>query len=152
MRIVFKTTIDRDLFTVSGSFDEQLFKYLMPPLGFAKIVRYEGQEHGNIVEIGFRIPFMRNWIVVIKDSWKHSREFVFVDRGLQVPLGIYYWQHIHKIVSLGKNRCVIIDDIEFESSFILQDYINYVLLYLMFFPRRYLYRKYFRINTQIQLD
>ena len=147
MRLVFKTTIDRDLFTVSGGFNEQLFKSLMPPLGLARIVRYEGQEPGNIVEIGFRVPFMRNWIVVIKDSWRHSREFVFVDRGLQVPLGIYFWQHIHKIVSLGKNRCVIVDEIEFESSFVIQDYLNYVLLYLMFCPRRFLYRKYFRKFT-----
>jgi len=142
MRLVIKTTVDKDLFTIAGAFDEQFFRYLLPWRAITKVIRYEGHEPGNIVEFGFRLPFIKNWIVVIKDSWKSSREILFVDRGLSVPFGIYFWQHIHKVISLGKNRCVIIDEIEFESNCLIQDYFNYLMLYVIFSMRRLHYRKY----------
>ncbi len=143
MKIVLKTLIRRNFETVVDGFNRDLFTYLLPPSLIAKLVRYDGQQRGDFIHLRFRLPFINDWKVVIKEVQHTDKEYRFVDRGLKMPFGLIYWQHVHRVVSLGKDRCVIVDEMEYESSWILQDLINYVLLYLAFFPRKFLYKKYF---------
>lgn len=117
---------------------------MLPPLGLAYVKKYEGQDPGDIIEISFRVPFVKNWMVIIKESWMSFREYGFVDRGLRVPFGIVYWRHAHRVVARDEDSCFIIDDIEFETSWKAWDYILYPFLWLIFFPRKFLYQKYFR--------
>ncbi len=141
MRII--TTIVQPFKIVYQGFNKQLFLYLLPPF-VARLNKYEGQNPGDIVDIKFTIPIIGNWTVIIKESWLSHREYGFVDRGLRVPFGIRYWKHIHRVVARDASSCFIVDDIEFESPSRIWDRLMYIPLFLMFYPRKFQYKKYFR--------
>ncbi len=138
------TKVNAPFSEVSKGFNLKLFQFLLPPFRLAEIVRYQGQEPGDIVEMRFKLPFMGNWIVIIKESWLTPREYGFVDRGLRVPLGINYWAHTHRVVALSAESVFIVDEIEYESSWKWKDYLLYLPLLLMFASRKPLYRKFFQ--------
>jgi ligand-binding SRPBCC domain-containing protein len=144
MRIRLVSTVMSPFRVVSENFNRQLFDYLLPRPPFAKVRRYEGQQPGDIIDIKLNLPFGRYWTVIIKDSWESAREFGFADRGLRVPFGIKYWQHIHRVVARNESSSFIIDDIEFETSYLLLDFLIYIPIFIAFYPRKYQYGKYFR--------
>jgi ligand-binding SRPBCC domain-containing protein len=144
MRIRIISTVYRPFKQVCEGFNLSLFKALLPPFGLVRLIRYEGQNPGDIIDLSFRIPFINNWTVIIKDSWFSHREYGFVDRGLRVPLGIEYWKHSHRVVARDNSSCFIIDDIEYESSWRLYDYILFPLIWFMFYPRKLMYGRYFK--------
>lgn len=128
---------------VYKGFNQALFEYLLPPFGMAKLLRYEGQSAGDLVEIKFRIPFIGIWSVIIKEKWLSHREYGFIDRGLKVPFGIDYWQHTHRVIGRDKDTSFIIDDIEYETRWKLLDILLYLPLWFAFYPRKMLYQKYY---------
>lgn len=138
------TTIQAPFKKVCGGFNKELFDFLMPPLSLARIARYEGQNPGDIIDLKFNVPFMGNWVVIIKESWLSHREYGFIDRGLKVPFGIVYWKHSHRIVARNNTSSFIIDEIEFETNWKLQDYLLYLPILMIFYPRKFLYQKYYR--------
>ncbi len=144
MKIRLVTTIEKPLAIVHKNFNESLFKFLLPPFNLAGIERYEGQNPGDIIEIRFNLPFIPNWKVIIKESWLHNKEYGFIDRGLKVPFGITFWKHIHRVVAKGEKSSFIIDDIEYESNSNWLNYILFLFLLLMFYPRKFLYKKYYK--------
>lgn len=117
---------------------------MLPPLGLVKVKRYQGQTPGDIIDLKFNIPFMGHWVVIIKDSFLSHREYSFTDRGLKVPFGIKYWKHNHRVVARNNNSCFIIDDIEFETSFVITDRLLYLPLFFMFYMRKPQYRSYYK--------
>jgi ligand-binding SRPBCC domain-containing protein len=144
MRIRLITTVMSPFSYVREKFNQQLFEFLLPPFNLATIERYEGQNPGDIIDLKFNIPFIgKHWTVIIKESWLSHREYGFVDRGLRVPMGILYWKHVHRVVARDNKSCFIIDDIEFESSYKIFDYVLYMPLWLIFWPRKFQYKKYF---------
>jgi len=144
MRIRIVSTVYRPFKQVCEGFNISLFRALLPPLGLVRVVRYEGQNPGDIIDLSFRIPFISNWTVIIKDSWFSHREYGFVDRGLRVPLGIQYWKHSHRVVARDHLSSFIIDDIEYESPWRFYDYILLPIIWGMFFPRKFMYDRYFK--------
>lgn len=144
MNIRLVTTVKRPFPIVYKNFNESLFKFLVPPFNLARIERYEGQNSGDIIEIRFNLPFVSNWKVIIKESWLSEREYGFIDRGLKVPFGITYWKHIHRVVAKGENSSFIIDDIVYESHWKWLDYLLYLPFLVMFYPRKFLYIKYYK--------
>jgi len=146
MRIRLITTVRKPFKIVYKGYDHELLKFMLPS-PFARITRYEGQNPGDIIEICFKIPFMKNWTAIIKESWLSHREYGFIDRGLRVPLGISYWKHTHRVVARDNNSVFIIDDIEYETSSKIWDKILYIPLFLMFYRRMFLYKKYFRRHS-----
>ncbi len=144
MRIRLITTINAPFERVHKDFNQKLFDYLMPPFSLASIERYDGQNPGDLIDLKFNIPILGHWTVIIKESWLSHREYGFVDRGLRVPFGISYWQHIHRVVARNNHSCFIIDDIEYETSWRFLDYLLYLPLMTIFYPRKYQYRKFYR--------
>lgn len=126
-----------------AGFNADLFKYLLPPLGLVSLVRYDGQQPGNIIHLRFNLLF-NDFKVVIKEVWTSGREYRFVDRGLIMPFGMTFWQHTHRVVSIGNNQSAIIDQIEFKTKWIITDLLLYPFLILGFFPRKWLYKRYYR--------
>ena len=143
MRIRLITTIMAPFKKVYTGFDRKLFEYLMPPFSLASIERYEGQAPGDIIDLKFNVPFLGNWTVIIKEASLSHREYSFTDRGLRVPFGIDYWKHAHRVVARNNESCFIIDDIEYETSWVLLDYLLYLPLLLIFYPRKFFYKRYF---------
>ncbi|MFN2395166.1 MAG: hypothetical protein ABR597_05710 [Bacteroidales bacterium] len=118
---------------------------MMPPFSLARIERYEGQSPGDIVDMKFNIPFLGYWTVIIKESWTSNREYGFIDRGLRVPFGITYWKHIHRVVARNNQSSFIVDDIEYETAWKFLDVILYLPMFFIFYPRKFQYRKYFKL-------
>ncbi|TVQ12265.1 MAG: hypothetical protein EA361_11325 [Bacteroidetes bacterium] len=116
----------------------------MPPFSLASLERYDGQNPGDLIDLKFNIPFLGHWTVIIKEAWLSHREYGFVDRGLRVPFGISYWQHIHRVVARNNHSCFIIDDIEYETSWKFLDYLLYLPLMTIFYPRKFQYRKFYK--------
>lgn len=148
MRIIFKTSIERDFHEVARGFNQGLFEYLIPSYCLPVVKRYDGQDHGDMVHLSFRFPGINDWKVVVKESGMSEKSYWLVHRGLVMPFRLSFWQHIHRVVSLGKHKCAIIDHIEFDSKWKILNPINYLLLLFIFLPRRILYRRYFhKINA-----
>lgn len=141
MKIRLVCQVKRPFAEVVEVFDRQLLTYLLPPLG--TLYQYEGQKIGDLVEVRFRIPLMKSWKVIVKEHWETHREYGFTDRGLQVPLGIVYWQHMHRVIARDNHSVFIVDDIEYETHLKIWDYLIYLPLYLGFYLRKPLYRRYF---------
>ena len=143
MKITLKTRIRRDFHSVAAGYNQDLFHYLLPPFGMAKLERYDGQKPGDIVHIKFRLPFVNDFKVVIRDVWTSPKEYRFVDRGLVMPFRLEFWQHTHRVVSLGEKRAAIIDQMVFHTGWFLLDLLVYPMLFLSFFPRKWQYKHYF---------
>jgi ligand-binding SRPBCC domain-containing protein len=136
MRIRLITTVKAPFKVVSTHFDRKLFEYLLPPFPFASIRRFEGQNPGDIIDIKLQLPFGRFWTVIIKESWSSAREYGFSDRGLRVPFGIKYWQHSHRVVARNESSSFIIDEIEYETSLLLLDYLIFIPLFFSFLSKK----------------
>lgn len=143
MRIRLKTRIKKDFHTVAAGFNQELFNYLLPPFGLARLERYDGQKPGDIVHIKFSLPFVNDFKVVIRDVWTSPKEYRFVDRGLVMPFSLEFWQHTHRVVALGEKRTAIIDQMEFRTRWQLLDWLIWPMLFLSFFPRKWQYKRYF---------
>jgi ligand-binding SRPBCC domain-containing protein len=151
MRIRLVTTVKSPFNKVYEEFNIHLFKYLLPPFNLAEVLKYEGQNPGDIIDIKINVPFMSHWTVIIKDSWLSHREYGFTDRGLRLPLGIIYWKHTHRLVARDNHSCFIIDDLEYESSSVFLDYLLYIPLWMIFYPRKFLYPRYFRRSQPLKI-
>ncbi|MFO7978298.1 MAG: hypothetical protein R6U64_06520 [Bacteroidales bacterium] len=143
MRIILKTTIKRDFQTVVSGFNKELFEYLIGYYPLVKLRRYDGQEHGDMVHFNFGWSGTNEWKVVVKDSELTSKNYWFIHRGLTMPFGLDFWQHMHRVVALGKNKTAIIDYIQFESKWKWLNPLNFVFLYLVLFPQKLFYRRYY---------
>jgi ligand-binding SRPBCC domain-containing protein len=150
MRIRYVTTVMAPFRQVYEGFNRKLFEFLMPPFNIVSITRYEGQNPGDIIDLKLNLPLLNNWTVIIKETWLSHREYGFTDRGLRSPAGIVYWKHIHRVVARNNDSSFIIDEIEFETSWKVLDYLLYLPMSLMFYLRQSRYKKYFnRLKNRI---
>lgn len=143
MRIVLHAQVNARFERVAEDFGEDLFKFLLPPKIVASLVAYEGPAPGSKVHIRFRFPFPSDWISIIKSEKKTNDRYVFVDEGEKLPFGLTKWKHIHSIVKRDENTTEIIDDMNFTTGARVLDFLVYPVLYLSFYPRKKLYKKYF---------
>lgn len=143
MRIILKTNVQENFRTVFQSFDLVLFKFLLPP--GAELIRFDGSKKGDMVHLKFNFPFKGEWISVITENRETEDESYFIDRGEKLPLGIRTWLHKHIVEENGKFS-TIIDDIKYSTGNVLLDLLYFLPLYFAFFPRKFLYKKYFNIK------
>lgn len=143
MRIVLRSYVNAPFEKVAGDFGEDLFTFLLPPKMVAGLVKYEGSEPGSKVHIRFKLPLPADWISVIKSEEKTHEKHLFVDEGEKLPFGLKRWKHVHSIIKKGDNTTEIVDDMNFSSGLKLFDLLIYPVLYLSFYPRKKLYKKYF---------
>ena len=148
MRILLKSKVNKPFRQVADGFNEKLFRHLMPPFGLARLVRYDGQNPGDIVHIRFALPFFNEFKVVIRDVYTSPKEYRFVDRGLVMPFGIKFWQHAHRVVALKEDKSAVIDHIEFKTAWWILDFLLYPILLLSFLPRTWQYPRYFKRTGQ----
>ncbi len=143
MRIVLNSPVNASFEKVSADFGENLFTFLLPPKFIAGLVAYEGSKPGSKVHIRFKFPLPADWISIVKSEERSDEKYVFVDEGEKLPFGLKRWKHIHSIVKTNEQSTVIVDDMNFSTGLKLFDYFVYPVLYLSFYPRKKLYKKYF---------
>ncbi len=143
MKILLRSVVDCPFEQVTKNFDRDLFEFLLPPASVAELVSYEGSNPGDKVHLAFKIPWKADWISVIKESKQGKGFYYFFDEGEKLPFGLKKWRHHHQIRQLTENQTEIIDFMHFSTGFWLMDLLARPVLFLAFFPRKRLYKKYF---------
>ena len=147
MRIYFKTIVPGHYLEVMDAFDRQLFEALDPGIMPMQIKEFTGSKKGDRVRIGF--PFGMEWVSSITDDGADDTQAWFVDEGVQLPPGLGKWHHQHIVEKVDESHAAIVDDIRYEGTNIVLTYLLYPFLYLMFWPRKRIYQKYFqRFSTR----
>ena len=103
---------------IFDNFTQELFEVLSPVFPPAKLLRYDGNAKGDIVEIRLGIPPATVvWRSEITDHIRTEAKCLFVDEGQKLPPPLNYWVHRHRIEQAGQGRVAIIEDITFGTPF-----------------------------------
>ncbi|SMD42494.1 Ligand-binding SRPBCC domain-containing protein [Aquiflexum balticum DSM 16537] len=144
MKINIETKVDQNYLAVKEGFDETLFTKLSPPFPPVKLLRFDGSKKGDIVslELNFLL-FKQKWTSEIIEDNTTSKEFYFVDKGVQLPFFLKEWRHRHRLIKVGENT-VIRDEITYKGAFGIFTVLLYPALYLQFLYRKPIYKKIFK--------
>jgi len=147
MKIVIKTIVNGKPEEIYSKFDQKLFEALSPPIIDLKIKKFEGCRPGQEIELDLfynkLFPPLK-WKSIITEESIASDEIFFIDEGVILPPPLKFWRHIHRILKIKANTCLIIDEIEFTSKKPSLDLLIWPSLYLSFYIRKKIYKNYFR--------
>lgn len=145
MRLKLSTTVKSNYLKVKKGFNEKLFLKLNPPFPPVELKEFGGCEKGDKVHLRLNfIFFKQDWISDITFDNTDDLIFEFIDEGAKLPFFLSYWQHHHKVLKVDSKTSEIVDDINFKTPFILMDYFLFPVLWLQFFYRKPIYKKYFK--------
>lgn len=146
MKVRLQSAVRGTINEVWDNFDEQLFRYLLPP--GTRLIKFDGSDPGDIVHLKF--PFKQEWISKITEVHRQDDHCFFVDKGIKLPGPLKFWKHKHHVYHINKYKTLIVDDMEYSTGSELLDLLIYPFLYLAFLPRTSLYRKYFQSMTNTE--
>ena len=143
MQLHLKTNVQQDYLSVLDAFDEQLFRKLAPPYPKLKLVRFDGSEPGDVVEIELQTGFNSfRWTSLITDKKITDSEAYFIDQGQVLPPPLRFWRHKHLVTKEGRNS-TIHDIITYSTGYKLLDLIIYPAMLLQFSMRKPIYKREF---------
>ena len=144
MHLKIKTKVKAEFEYVINHFDEDLFKKLNPPFPPVKLIRFDGSEINDIIDLELNfILFKQKWKSKIINVSKSGQYYYFTDKGIVLPFFLKTWKHKHLIVK-SKQGCTIIDDINFNSPLSFLNFFLYPVLLFQFLYRKPVYKKYFK--------
>ena len=143
MNIKLKTRVNGHYLEVMKRFNRKLFEALLPPIGKTEIVEFTGSKKGDVVHLRFISPIKAEWISDITDHGQDEEEAWFIDEGRVLPFGLKSWKHRHIVRKIDDQTSEIIDDITYQGSNTLLSALMYPGLWMSFFPRKPIYKKYF---------
>jgi len=144
MNIKLKTKVEGNYKEIMKRFDRQLFEALKPKNAKMEIVEFTGSKKGDLVHFKFLSPIKTEWISEIVKHGENEKESYFIDLGVKLPFPLSYWQHKHIVQKITENTSYIIDDMTFKGSNVLVTLFLYPALYIAFFPRKRIYKSYFK--------
>ncbi|MTI38113.1 hypothetical protein E1140_01285 [Fulvivirga lutimaris] len=139
MKIILKSKVKADLQFVINHFDEDLFKYLLPPA--AHLIEFGGSKTGDTVHL--HLPLAGEWISEITEHGSKSNLYYFIDEGKVLPFPLKKWRHKHILKGQGEHT-IIEDHMSFSTGLIAFDLMFYPVLVLSFLPRLWQYKNYFK--------
>jgi ligand-binding SRPBCC domain-containing protein len=143
MHIQITTIVTQNYRQVADKFDENLFQALSPPFPPVKLLRFDGSRKGDEVHLQLNFLLFRQvWKSLIIEDGSKEGEVYFIDKGIQLPFFLSYWQHKHIIREHGKHTAIV-DDIHFKTPFFVFDFLLYPVLYGQFLYRKPVYKKVF---------
>lgn len=144
MKLVTKTKVDSTKEKVWKGFDQSLFEKLAPPFPKARLLRYDGNKQGDIVDIELDFIFFKNkWTSLIIENAESHEENYFIDAGETLPFFLGFWKHKHRII--GENSgAIIIDEVEFQAPIKWLSIFLYPAIWAQFAWRIPIYKKIFR--------
>ncbi len=129
---------------IFAGFTEDLFLVLSPKLPPTKLIRYDGNDVGDLVEIQLGIsPFTKRWVSEIVAHEKGEKYACFIDEGRELPVPLNYWRHRHLIEQLDAATVLITEDITFGTSTNWLTRLLTPIIRQQFQGRGKLYREYF---------
>ena len=107
-----------------------------------QIIEWSGIENGKIAYFKLWFFGWKNFKVKHESYMKSNNELFFIDRGIELPLGIKYWKHKHIIKRNGEG--VIIQDlVSFSHANIFMEYLLFPILMFPIIIRKLFYKIYF---------
>ena len=143
MQLHLKTNVRQNYKQVFDAFDEQLFRKLAPPYPTLKLIRFDGSEPGDVVEVELQTgikPF--RWTSLITKRTITDTEAWFIDEGQILPPPLKVWHHKHLVTANGTGT-TIHDIINYSTGSKLFDLILYPLMLAAFGLRKPVYGKVF---------
>jgi len=145
MKFKVKTSVDQPVDKVRSGFDESLFRQLSPPFPKLRVIRFDGSNPGDRVEVELNfLLFKQVWISEITESKELESAYYFVDSGIQLPFFLKNWKHKHLIQSGSKTE--IIDDVEYSCRNKITELLCYPILLSQFIYRKPIYKRIFGQN------
>lgn len=122
-------------------FDEKLFLKLAPPFPKFKLLRFDGCQIGDLVEIELSMPWGKEfWQSTIIDFKETETEIYFIDQGTILPSFLSHWNHLHRIKKSDEHHCVISDEITMNCKYAWQIPFIYTGTYFQMFYRKSVYQ------------
>lgn len=129
-------------------FDKDLFLKLAPPFPPSRLIRFDGCQVGDWVELELGPTFApSNWVSEITEASQNENEIWFVDEGRTLPFFLKTWQHKHLISKLGSGS-KITEDINFTTPFWIPAWLVFQALKITFSRRGPVYASVFGNVTQ----
>ncbi len=144
MHLKVVTQVNQPLPVVKKGFNQDLFLKLNPPFPSVSLLRFDGCETGDIVELllDFKVA-KQKWISEITFDKGSEEKFEFIDEGVVLPFPFVYWKHHHMLIN-NSQGCQIIDAIEYKAKYKLMTVLLYPLLLLQFLYRKPVYKRVFK--------
>ena len=144
MLLHLQTAVQQDYLSVFHAFDERLFRRLSPPYPKLKLMRFDGSEVGDVVEVELQTGIKSfRWTSLITEREITEKEAWFVDEGQELPPPLRRWRHKHLVAKDG-DGAIIHDIIDFSTGFKPLDVLLYPLMLAQFGMRKPIYKKVFR--------
>jgi ligand-binding SRPBCC domain-containing protein len=146
MNIQLKTKVDGNYKTIMEQFDRKLFEALKPKYGKMEIVEFTGSKKDDRVHLRFLSPLKAEWVSRIIEDGEDENQSYFIDEGTTLPFPLASWKHKHIVQKITENTSYIIDDMTFKGINSLFTLFLYPALYIAFYPRKSIYKSYFKAN------
>lgn len=143
MNLVFSSPLKKNYLEIRNSFNKELFEFLAPPAMSLQVIRFDGCEKDNIVEI--ILNKMTRWVSLITYAETSNEAWYFIDEGIQLPWPLKSWKHCHRVMKVSENESVIEDNINYKCTSILLEILIYPFLYLSFALRPKRYQEFFEV-------
>jgi ligand-binding SRPBCC domain-containing protein len=147
MEINIETKVDngsvKDIFQ---RFDEKLFLKLAPPFPKFKLLRFDGCQVGDLVEVELVMPWGKEfWQSTIIDFKETETEIYFIDQGTILPSFLSQWKHIHRIKQCDNESSIISDEISMMCKHAWQVPFIYPGTYFQMMYRKNIYKRMLKI-------
>ncbi|TPE45507.1 SRPBCC family protein [Pontibacter mangrovi] len=143
MQLHLRTYVSQDYLQVFHAFDERLFRKLSPAYPRLKLLRFDGSEPGDVVEVELQTGIKSfRWTSLITERSITDTAAYFVDEGQELPPPLKVWHHKH-LVSKNGSGAVIHDIITFSTGLKPLDLLLYPLMKLQFGMRKPVYQREF---------
>jgi len=144
MNFRIETKVKQPAKMVLDGFNEDLFLALKPPLMPLKLLRFDGCEKGDKVQLILGIqPLSQKWDALVIEHGEDDEKFYFTDIGESLPFPLKDWKHRHQILKLEQGS-IIVDDITYTTGFSILDFFMYPIMYLQFYIRKPVYSRLFK--------
>jgi ligand-binding SRPBCC domain-containing protein len=137
------TPIQASISHVKELFTEDLLLKLSPPFPPVSLQRFDGCKKGDQVILKINFVFTQlTWSSLITSDVLTKEEWYFIDEGVEMPFGLKYWQHKHRVKKIDHQSAAIIDEISFDTGKWFLNYLLFPFLWGMIFYRKPFYKKY----------
>ena len=135
---------------IKEHFTSDLLLKLSPPFPQVSLERFDGCKKDDQVILKINLLLTKlTWSSLITEDLQTEEEWYFIDQGIQMPFGLQFWQHKHRVKKTSNQSCEIIDEISFDTGKSFLNYLLFPFLWGMIFYRKPFYKKYLSLINSL---
>lgn len=122
-------------------FTDRLLAALSPPFVKPVTQLYEGNRPGHQLRFSLHTPLgTQTWTGKVTEEQISETEIYFVDEGLEMPFGLIYWRHKHRLLKTVEGTRIR-DEVQFRTKNSLLSVLLFPVLWFQFLYRKPMYAK-----------